>query len=126
VLAVGTSVTEVSTTITNVKIGQTGFAFLVDDQGKVIAHPSTRDSLKAHPAVAGLGAEPRKQIVFTNPSGKLVIAFAEKTRYGWTLVAQQDYDEAFGPLALANRNALILLGVTVLFVVLVSYALAGG
>ena len=124
VLAVGTSVTEVSTTITNVKIGQTGFAFLVDDQGKVIAHPSARDSLKAHPAVAGLGAEPRKQMVFTGPSGKPVIAFAERTKYGWTLVAQQDYDEAYRPLALANRNALILLGITVLFVLLVSYALA--
>ena len=124
VLAVGTSVTDVSTTITNVKIGQTGFAFLVDDQGKVIAHPSARDSLKAHPAVAGLGSEPRKQMVFTDPSGKLVIAFAEKTKYGWTLVAQENYDEAYAPLDLANRNALILLGITVLFVLLVSYALA--
>jgi methyl-accepting chemotaxis protein len=124
VLAAGTTVTDLSTTITNVKIGQTGFVFLVDDQGKVIAHPSARDSLKAHPAVAGLGAEPRKQIVFVEPSGKRVIAFAEKTRYGWTLVAQQDYDEAYAPLAEANRKALILLGITVLFVIVISYALA--
>jgi methyl-accepting chemotaxis protein len=124
VLAAGTTVTDLSTTITNVKIGQTGFVFLVDDQGKVIAHPSARDSLKAHPAVAGLGAEPRKQIVFVEPSGKRVIAFAEKTKYGWTLVAQQDYDEAYAPLAEANRKALILLGITVLFVIVISYALA--
>ena len=124
VLAAGTSVTDVSTTITNVKIGQSGFVFLVDDQGKVIAHPSARESQKAHPAVAGLGAEPKKQIIFAEASGKRVIAVAEKTKYGWTLVAQQDYDEAYGPLALANRNALILLGITVLFVLLVSYALA--
>lgn len=126
VLAAGTSVTDVSTTITNVKIGQSGFVFLVDDQGKVIAHPSARDSLKAHPAVAGLGAEPKKQIVFTDASGKQVISVAERTKYGWTLVAQQDHDEAYAPLALANRNALILLGITVLFVLLVSYALARG
>ena len=33
----------------------------VDDQGKVIAHPSARDSLKAHPAVAGLAADPKKK-----------------------------------------------------------------
>jgi methyl-accepting chemotaxis protein len=124
VLAVGSTVTDVSTTITNVKIGQSGFAFLVDDQGKVIAHPTTRESLKAHPAVAGLGTESKKQIIFAEASGKRVIAVAEKTKYGWTLVAQQDYDEAYGPLALANRNALILLGITVLFVLLVSYTLA--
>ena len=124
VLAAGTSVTDLGTAITNVKIGQSGFVFLVDDQGKVIAHPSARESLKAHPAVAGLGAEPKKQIIFAGPSGRRVIAVAEKTKYGWTLVAQQDYDEAYGPLAVAKRNALILLGITVLFVLLVSYALA--
>jgi methyl-accepting chemotaxis protein len=124
VLAAGTSVSDVSSTITNVKIGQTGFVFLVDEQGKIIAHPTARDSLKSHPAVAALGGEPKKQVVFTEPSGKRVIAFAEKTRYGWTLVTQQDYDEAYAPLALANRNALILLGITVLFVIVVSYALA--
>ena len=124
VLAAGTSVADVSATITNVKIGQSGFVFLVDEQGKVIAHPSARDSLKAHPAVVGLGAEPKKGLVFTEPSGKRVIAVAERTRPGWTLVAQQDYDEAYAPLVLANRNALILLAVTVLFVIVVSYALA--
>lgn len=124
VLAVGTSISDVTTTIANAKIGQTGFVFLVDDQGKVIAHPSARDSLKAHPAVAGLAADPKKQIVFREPSGKRVIAFAEKTKYGWTLVTQQDYDEAYAPLVVANRTALILLGITVLFVIVVSYALA--
>jgi len=126
VLAAGTSVTDLSTTITNVKIGQSGFVFLVDDQGKVIAHPSARESLKAHPAVAGLAGESKKEILFADASGKRVIAVAEKTKYGWTLVAQQDYDEAYAPLAVANRNALVLLGITVLFVLLVSYALASG
>jgi methyl-accepting chemotaxis protein len=127
VLAVGTSIADVTTTITNVKIGQTGFVFLVDDQGKVIAHPTVRDSLKSHPAIVALGGEPRKQIVFTDPAtGKQTIALVEKTRYGWTMVAQQDVDEAYRPLRQANRNALILLGVTVVFVILVSYVLAVG
>lgn len=126
VLAVGTSISDVTTTIANAKIGQTGFVFLVDDQGKVIAHPNARDSLKAHPAIVALGADPRKQLIYADASGKRVIAFAEKTKSGWTLVAQQDYEEAYQPLAEANRKALILLGVTVLFVLLASYALASG
>ena len=124
VLAVGTSISDLTTTVANVKIGQTGFVFLVDDQGKVLAHPTARDNLKTHPAVVGLGGEPRKQILYTDPSGKRVIAFAERTQHGWTLVAQQDYEEAYRPLVDANRKALILLGVTVLFVVVVSYVLA--
>jgi methyl-accepting chemotaxis protein len=74
-----------------------------------------------------LGGEPRKQIVFTDPAtGKQAIALVEKTRYGWTMVAQQDVDEAYRPLRQANRNALILLGITVVFVILVSYILAVG
>jgi len=126
VLAVGTSIGDVTTTIGNAKVGQTGFVFLVDDQGKVISHPNARDSLKTHPAVVALGGDPRKLSVYTEAAGKRVIALAEKTKYGWTLVAQQDYEEAYQPLTDANRKALILLGVTVLFVLLVSYALASG
>jgi len=40
-------------------------------------------------------------------------------------VAQQDYDEAYQPLTEANTNALILLGITILFVLVASYLLAG-
>src|SRR5262249_38841440 len=72
-----------------------------------------------------LGGDQRKQLVYTDAAGKRVIAFAEKTKYGWTLVAQQDYDEAYQSLAEANTNALILLGITVLFVLVASYVLAG-
>lgn len=125
VLAVGTSISDVTTTIANAKIGQTGFVFLVDDGAKVIAHPTAREGLKAHPAVVALGGDQRKQLVYTDVAGKRVIAFAEKTKYGWTLVAQQDYDEAYQSLAEANTNALILLGITVLFVLVASYVLAG-
>jgi len=124
VLAVGTSISDVTTTIANAKIGQSGFVFLVDEQGKVIAHPNARDSLKANPAVVALGGDTKKQLVYSDSAGKRIIAVAAKTRYGWTLVAQQDYEEAYQPLAEATRNALILLGVTVLFVLLASYALA--
>jgi len=124
VLAVGTSVTEVSGSVANVRTGRTGYAFLVDETGAVIAHPSARGSLKDHPAVAGFGAERKKKVVFTEAGGRQVVAFAQKTRYGWTMVVQQDASEAYAPLAEANRNALILLGITVVFVALVAWLVA--
>ena len=124
VLAVGTSVTELSGSVTNVRIGRTGFAFLVDETGAVIAHPLARGSLKQHPAVAGLGAEAKKRLTLPDQSGRRVIAVAQKTKYGWTMVTQQDSAEAYAPIEEANRTALILLGVTVLFVALVSFVLA--
>lgn len=124
VLALGSSVTEVSGNVANVRVGRTGYAFLVDEAGAVIAHPLARGSLKDHPAVAGLGTERKNKVVFTDAGGRQVVAFAQKTRYGWTMVVQQDASEAYAPLAEANRQALILLAVTVLFVALVAWVVA--
>lgn len=56
-------------------------------------------------------------------STKTVIAYARRTDERWTLVAQQNYDEAYAPLRDANRNALILLAASVIFVGIVASAL---
>lgn len=125
VLAIGTSISDMSKRVTNVRIGQTGYAFLLGETGDVIAHPSARGSLAEHKAFVGLGRDAKKQLIFSDPSsGKRVIAYAQRTRYGWVMVTQQNYDEAYRPITEANRNALVLLGVTLVFVLVVSYFLA--
>jgi hypothetical protein len=54
-LAPGTALTQMSDAIANIRPGQTGFAFLVDDAGKIIDHgrPSqlteTPQDLSKHP-----------------------------------------------------------------------------
>jgi methyl-accepting chemotaxis protein len=53
-----------------------------------------------------------------------VLGYARKSKYGWTLVVQQDAEEAYAAIAEANRNALVLLTLTLLFVGLVSFFLA--
>jgi len=123
VLGIAMAIDDLSRTITAVRIGETGYAFLVDDRGNVIAHPKVRGSLATHPAVAAMGYEPKKKIVFTD-TGKDVVAYAQKTEQGWTLVTQQDYAEAYAPLYEANRNALVLLAASVVFVALLSSLLA--
>lgn len=123
VLAIAMAVDDLSKKITGVRIGETGYAFLVDDKGNVIAHPKVRDNLSAHPAVQALAYEGKKKVMFTE-AGKEIVAFAEKTDQGWTMVTQQDYAEAYAPLAEANRNALVLLGASVVFVAVLSSLLA--
>jgi len=124
VLAIAMDVEDLTRKVTAVRFGQTGYAFLVDDSGNVVAHPSVRQNLRTHPAVAATSSEPgaSSRTVFTE-GDHTVIAYARRTEERWTLVAQQNYDEAYAPLGDVNRNALILLAGSVLFVVVVASAL---
>ena len=48
----------------------------------------------------------------------------QKTKHGWIMVAQQSYNEAFAAIRLANRNALILLAATLVFVIIIAYLIS--
>ena len=129
VLAIGMTINDVSNSIAGVQIGRSGHAFLLDSTGKVIAHPrkdyvETLKDLSQHPAFLGASELAKKRVVFTDERGRSVLAYARKTKEGWTLVVQQDTDEAYAPIAAANRNALVLFALTLLLVVVVSYLLA--
>lgn len=122
VLAMGVSLTDLSTSITNARIGQTGYAFLLDDAGTVVAHQKQNfategANFSGHPAALTQSGESKKHVVFEE-DGHRVVAYAQRTHEGWTMVAQQNYDEAFAALSDANRNALVLL--------LISLAAAAG
>jgi len=129
VLAIGMTINDVSASIASVQIGRSGHAFLLDSTGKVIAHPRKEyveglKDLSQHPAFIGASELGKKRILYTDERGRSVLAYARKTKHGWTLVVQQDVEEAYAPIAEANRNALVLLGLTLLFVSVVSYLLA--
>src|SRR5262249_8780485 len=124
VLAIAMDIDRLTQKITAVRFGQTGFAFLVDDAGNVVAHPSARENLRTHPAVAATPTDPgaSSRTVFYERD-RAVMAYTRRTDEGWTLVAQQDYDEAYAPLREANRNAMILLAGSVIFVGIVASVL---
>jgi methyl-accepting chemotaxis protein len=125
VIAMAMHLTELAEQIANVRIGKTGFAFLLDEAGLVVAHPDEemakkRTDLSKHPAFQTRPAEGRKALVYED-QGKRVLAYVQKTPQGWFMVAQQDHDEAYAPVRDANLRALILLGVTLVLVTLISY-----
>jgi methyl-accepting chemotaxis protein len=129
VLAIGMTINDVSGSVTNAQIGQTGYAFLLDSTGKVIAHPKREyvENLKdmsQHPAFLGASDLRKRRVTYTNEQGRPVLGYARKSKYGWTLVVQQDAAEAYSLIAEANRNALVLLVLTLLFVGLVAFLFA--
>jgi len=127
-IAMGMTLEKLSNTITTKKIGETGFAFLLDEQGNVIAHPKidlskSRQDFSKHPAFLAAGGKASGSFVYSE-DGKKIIAYTEKTNMGWNLVIQQDYDEAFAPVRAADRNALILLVMTVVLASLVAFVVS--
>jgi methyl-accepting chemotaxis protein len=129
VLAIGMTINDISASVANVQIGQTGYAFLLDTTGKVIAHPKreyveTLKDLSGHAAFLGASDLAKKRVEYANEQGRPVLSYARKSKYGWTLVVQQDAAEAYALIAEANRNALVLLALTLLFVGLVAFLFA--
>lgn len=129
VLAIGMTINDVSAHVTNVQIGQTGYAFLLDNTGKVLAHPKreyveTLKDMSQHAAFLGASDLDKKRVMSANEEGRPVLSYARKSKYGWTLVVQQDAAEAYALIAEANRNALVLLALTLLFVGLVAFLFA--
>jgi methyl-accepting chemotaxis protein len=127
VLAMGMNLGDISKTVTDTRIGDTGRAILLDASFKVIAHGDSskvRTALQdfsAHPAlkVAGITDAPA---VYTTDDKK-VIGFMRKLPQGWTLLIEQDYDEAFATIHKMEKDARILIGVSVFLVIVVAFFL---
>jgi methyl-accepting chemotaxis protein len=124
-IAMTLHITDISEAITKQRIGRAGFAFLLDEDGKVVAHQKEEYAIKStdfnkHPAYLGRPEQGAKRLLYED-NGRRVIAYVQKTTPGWILVTQQDYEEAYAPIREANRKALILLGVTLILVTVIAY-----
>lgn len=122
VLAQAMTLEELSEKIVNTKIGQTGYTFLVDENGLVIAHPQqdltqSRVDLSNHPAIAALDSG-QSEIIFTDENQEKVVAVAQKTATGYTVVSQQNYTETYQAIQAENQKAIILLVVTLVVIML--------
>lgn len=120
VLAQAMTLTELSKKIIDYKIGQSGFAFLIDEKDDVVAHPDgeitrSRVNLSQDRLVQAVKNGQGPQIVELD-GGQKVIAVGQKTEQGWLLISQQNYDEAYRLIRQENQKALSLLIFTILLV----------
>ncbi len=123
VMAEAMTIDEISKRIATWRQGQTGYAFLVDEKSKVVAHPNRaftlqQKNLSAHPLIAAANAGKTGLQYFTDDTS--YIGYTAKTRYGWVLAVQQEQQEAFAVLRQISMFGLILFGVTILAVFLIS------
>lgn len=128
VLAIAMTISDLSERITNTRIGETGKAFLMDEEGKIIAHQSpdftvSRKDFSQHPTYKAALSH-RHSVDYIDEDGNAVTAYIRTNADGWIVVAQQNIDEAFASVTQSNKEAFILLVITVLLVLLISSLLA--
>lgn len=130
VLALASTLADITDAVAGSSVGDTGFAFLLDASGKAVAHPKEELSnalkdLTDHPAHEALERSGQDEVVTRYRDGdRDAIAVARKIGLDWVLVVQQDESEVFRAVRDADRYALYLVSGTVVVVVLLSLAVA--
>ena len=127
VMAMTMNLDMLSKIVAGTNIGATGYAILLDADNKVIAHGRPQrltgvlQDLSAHPALAIDGITERPMTY--GAAGRQVVAFVRKLPQGWTLLVEQDYDEAYAALRSMERHALTLIVLAAALVSVVAFFL---
>ncbi len=126
VLAAAMTRDALSKLVTTFRQGATGRSFLVDQNGKAVAHQDNafvikQQDMSTHPLVRASHQSLAQRVEFKDANGKETIGFARKTKLGWTLAIQQEKNEAFMALKKAQLFAYSLLAVTVVVIILISF-----
>lgn len=128
VMAAAMTVDEISKSIATWKKGNTGYAFLVDEKGYVVAHPNRqyvakRKNLNSHPLIANYRKKGWTTITtrFSTEKNQPALGHVRSNNYGWALAMQQEDSEVFAALNQMQKFALTLLGCTILLVSVIAW-----
>jgi two-component system, NtrC family, sensor kinase len=105
--------------ISNIKVGQTGYAYVVSRDGDLIAHPDISLVLQKQEVKhlgqvqAALAGQPGPFTAQSNLAGdKVFPAYAAMPDLGWAVIVERSADEAYAPLysSMLRTAILLLLG----------------
>jgi signal transduction histidine kinase/DNA-binding response OmpR family regulator len=123
--------------VSQIKIGQTGYAYAVDSKGMLIAHPDSslvlqkRDlsqlpQVRSATAVSTRSADDQDFTMLAPglDGGRVLTAHAAIAPLGWSVFVEQSLSEAFAPLWPSIYRSLIVLAIGLVLSVLASIALS--
>jgi len=105
--------------VDNIKIGKTGYAFMFQPDGFLIAHPNKESILKTNMNTLDFGREMINRgegiMTYTNKGAERRSAFKKSTVSGWTIGVTATTDELLAPAKrIGYINLLVALGVVIL------------
>ena len=129
ILAIAMTLKELSGKVLNARVGETGYAFLLDQNGKVIAHPNpeftnSRKDLSKHVAYRTLISRDQQLAEYRDQNDEEVISYSNRTQHGWILVVQQNKSEAYAALVKSDLQGKLVLLVSFVLVTLIAAILA--
>ena len=127
VMAMAATIEDLSKLVATWKQGQTGFAFLVDEKGKVVSHQNEeyvtqQTDLSEYPLIAAF-KKGQKGMIYFSDNGTPRLGYAKETKYGWILAMQQDTKETFKALRQTQMFTYLLLGITAFVVIVIAWLL---
>ena len=127
VIAMGLNLGDISQAVTDIRVGGTGHAILLDATNKVIAHGDAQKVKTELQDFSGNSALKTTGITSAptayTSDGKEMIGYMRKLPQGWTLLVEQEYDEAFAPLTQMKKEGRLLILVTIALVIAIAYML---
>ncbi len=127
-LCIAMTVAALSRAIASISVGSSGYAVLLDQHNRLIAHGNPRvlsnhlQDLSEHTLV--LQAQENKPYLFMDENGHKKIAYHKTTATGWKLFVEQDYNDAFSPLVRSQQDAWLFLMVTSILCVAIAFFMA--
>ncbi len=117
IFAASIKLNALSDKITDVKIGKTGYPFLIDSRGIVIAHPNKKHILKLNlTSLNGMESIVNHMMAkntgvdqYTFKGVDKIAGFAPVISTGWSICVTQNNDEFMGPVY-TIRNVILLAG----------------
>ena len=125
VMASAMTIEDISGIVANWKAGRTGFAFLVDEKGKVVAHPResfviSQTSLAEHPLIASLHSNGQAHLASFVDDNRKCLGYVQRNKLRWAVAVQQEDEEVFEPLRRTLTVELVLLAAAALLVALIA------
>ena len=126
VIAAAMTTETISQSVAKWTKGETGFAFLVDEKNKVIAHQIREyvieeKSLSGHPVFSLSTGKQSGFGEFLAQTGEHNIASFKKNALGWNMVVQQEKSEAYKTLLKFQRYILLVFSITIVIVTITAW-----